>query len=255
VGSWNRYHVDALATSLVASLRPARLLDLGCANGRFGRAIRARETVGVEIDSELAAEAARFYTRVFVGNAEDPTVQTQVAAMAPFDVILASDFVEHLARPEIVLRWCGEILGPDGRLIMGVPNIVYWRERFALLRGRFETTEAGGLYDATHLHFFSLRELVRLVERSALEIDSLVAAPKVRRGERIAQLPFPLPSVYQMAGALSFKFAQRRPALLGCSFLAVTKPIPEGSIRGGEFFGSDLRKGWRRERPTSRPQI
>ncbi|MHB8577069.1 MAG: hypothetical protein ACYDCQ_17290, partial [Dehalococcoidia bacterium] len=83
---------------------------------------------------------------------------------------------------------------------------------------------AGGLYDATHLHYFSLRELQHLIREAGFHIESLIAAPRTRRGDRIARLPTPIPRMFELVGAGSFKLAQLRPGFWASSFLAVVRP-------------------------------
>ena len=52
-----------------------RVLDLGCATGATGAALKARqpvEIVGIELEPEYAREAERHLDRVIVADAEQP---------------------------------------------------------------------------------------------------------------------------------------------------------------------------------------
>ncbi|MDR2127701.1 MAG: methyltransferase domain-containing protein [Burkholderiaceae bacterium] len=75
-----------------------------------------------------------------------------------FDAVLACDVLEHLRRPEQVLRDLRACLKPHGRLIISVPNIAYAGVVAALRAGLFDYTDAG-LLDRTHVRFFTRRSL------------------------------------------------------------------------------------------------
>src|SRR5688572_28471833 len=58
----------------------SRVLETGCANGRFSRVLveHGCSVVGVELDEGAASDAAQFCEQVIVGNLEDPVVQRQI---------------------------------------------------------------------------------------------------------------------------------------------------------------------------------
>lgn len=88
-----------------------RLLDVGCASGRFIRQMSeiGWRVAGIELDREAAAKARRVSTDVFVGDPVD-------ADFAPgaFDVITSFHVIEHLARPLETLRRMLTWLAPGG---------------------------------------------------------------------------------------------------------------------------------------------
>jgi 2-polyprenyl-3-methyl-5-hydroxy-6-metoxy-1,4-benzoquinol methylase len=86
-----------------------------------------------------------------------------------FDAILLLDVLEHLQRPENLLRECLPLLRPDGLLLISVPNIANITVRLMLLMGRFEYAERG-LLDRTHLRFFTRRSARRLLTENGYEI-------------------------------------------------------------------------------------
>src|SRR5687768_9347329 len=74
----------------------SRVLETGCANGRFTRVLveLGCRVVGIELDPGAASEAAQFCEQVLVGNLEDPGVQRQIPE--GFDILLFGDVLEHL---------------------------------------------------------------------------------------------------------------------------------------------------------------
>src|SRR3954469_4588253 len=69
-----------------------RVLDVGCATGTTGAALKARqdvEVVGMELEPDYAREAAPRLDRVLNADAETAEVEGR------FDVLIAADILEH----------------------------------------------------------------------------------------------------------------------------------------------------------------
>ena len=154
----------------------ARVLDVGCAEGYLARALAGRgcTVVGMEYDARAADVAREACTAVFVGDIEAPAIRRQVDG--PFDRILFGDVLEHLRAPAAVLRWAATLLGAGGRAVVSLPNIAHWTARRQLLRGRFPQ-EDHGLFDRTHLRFFTRATARELVESAGLAVESEAFAP------------------------------------------------------------------------------
>jgi methionine biosynthesis protein MetW len=163
----------------------ARVLDVGCATGYLAAELAARgcTVVGVEADPAAAAAATTSgaCAEVVTGDVEAGACQEALAARAPFDVVVAGDVLEHLRDPWAALAFLAGLLAPGGRAVVSVPNIAHWTGRRALLRGRFPYAEHG-LFDRTHLRFFTRPGARELVASAGLR---LVA-------ERFAPAPLPL---------------------------------------------------------------
>jgi len=150
----------------------SRVLDVGCATGYLGRYFAEQKACivdGVEPDPEAASVAKQFYRNVWVGNVENQELLEGISN--PYDVVLCAAVLEHLARPDLVLKRLRRLISPDGRIIISLPNIAHWTVRWALLRGRFDYEEYG-LLDRTHLRFFTIRTARQLIEDAGYHIDS-----------------------------------------------------------------------------------
>ncbi|HSJ92228.1 MAG TPA: class I SAM-dependent methyltransferase, partial [Ilumatobacter sp.] len=91
----------------------------------------------------------------------------------PFDVVVFGDVLEHLRDPSSALDAACRVLAEDGQIVVSIPNVAHADVRLMLLEGRWEYQEHG-LLDETHLRFFTLEGLRRLLDRSGLvatEID------------------------------------------------------------------------------------
>jgi SAM-dependent methyltransferase len=130
------------------------VLELGCAAGAMGSAIKQRQDcsyIGIEMNSQAAAVAARSLDAVLVGDVEtDPLPLPDQSA----DCIICADVLEHLTDPWQTLRELRRIIQPGGTMVASVPNIQNVDVIQALLNGRWDYLDAG-ILDRTHLRFFT----------------------------------------------------------------------------------------------------
>jgi 2-polyprenyl-3-methyl-5-hydroxy-6-metoxy-1,4-benzoquinol methylase len=158
--------------AIVSLVRPrARLLDVGCADGSLGAVLRSSRdarVLGVEPDRTAAAAAASSLDDVVVGDIRDRAVHEAAAARGPYDQIILGDVLEHTHEPDLVLRGLRPLLAPGGSIILSLPNVLSLRARARLLAGvwRYEDT---GIFDRTHLRFFSVASARELVTAAGLE--------------------------------------------------------------------------------------
>lgn len=163
----------------------SNVLEVGPGDGVVGAWLMANKgcrVVGVEYVPEAAAAAANRFTHMITGSIEDPQVQGQAAAFAPYDVIIFADVLEHLVDPWAVLREMRPLLSPTGRVLLSVPNIAHWTARANLLLGRFDYTE-GYLMDRTHLRWFTWKSVRELAANSGYRIveEQTVFKPRFAR--------------------------------------------------------------------------
>jgi 2-polyprenyl-3-methyl-5-hydroxy-6-metoxy-1,4-benzoquinol methylase len=175
------------AVNLTPGLRESVLLDwvgsnksvleLGCATGYFSAAMANRGccVTGIEVDANAAKRAERVCERMFVADLNSPCWANDLGT---FDVILMADVLEHLLHPDDVLAQCRELLKPDGKIVVSLPNVAHWRNRMNLLLGRWNYTETGTL-DRTHLRFFTLQTARRLIEQAGYKIEEFHAMGKL----------------------------------------------------------------------------
>ena len=121
---WWRAREDMLLRKirrLLADVRDARILDVGCGAAMFFDALEAFGHVeGVESDLAAAERSGRWRARIVVGDLDETFIPA-----APFDLILMLDVLEHIARPETVLARARQILRPNGRILITVPAFTW----------------------------------------------------------------------------------------------------------------------------------
>jgi 2-polyprenyl-3-methyl-5-hydroxy-6-metoxy-1,4-benzoquinol methylase len=173
---------------LVEALRPARVLDIGCGSGFLARRIRERwpATVvdGVDISS-VALERARPYLehgwQVDLDRGDVP------AASAGYDLVIASEVIEHLYDAAHALGEMARLMAPGGHAIVTVPNVAYWRYRLDLVCGRLPLPAD----DDRHLHQFTARSLRDQARRHGLSVEALSG-----HGVRFAALARSWPALF-----------------------------------------------------------
>jgi len=149
--------------------RGDRALDLGCGDGTFTAALAraGAKPVGVEV-AEAALRRAR---------AAHPEIRFLFAALdgplplddGAFDVVWASEVIEHVGD---TARWLSEVrrvLRPGGRLLLTTPN----HPRLAILFCGLERY-AEPLSD--HLHLYTRRSLRRLLKEFGFDQVALRTA-------------------------------------------------------------------------------
>lgn len=99
------------------------VLDIGAGDGHFLKNIQARKKIAVDLSAHVQ-ELTRFGVEVIQVPASDFANQLSEKA----DVILMSNFLEHLPNKKVlleVLAECHHALKPGGRLLILQPNIRY----------------------------------------------------------------------------------------------------------------------------------
>jgi 2-polyprenyl-3-methyl-5-hydroxy-6-metoxy-1,4-benzoquinol methylase len=152
------------------------ILDVGCATGENGRFLLdkgyARSVTGVEYDHIMADEAKNKIQKVFKGSIEDPQLLAELQNFE-FDFILLGDVLEHLVDPWKVLLSLGKTLKNGGKVIISIPNaqhIDIFRNLY--LKGTWPLNSRG-LFDRTHLRWFTKKDLFSMVNQAGLKVEHL----------------------------------------------------------------------------------
>lgn len=131
-----------------------RLLEVGCARGELLVLARQRgwQVTGVEISPQAALEASSQHgLPVHAG-----TLEEHAEHLDSFDVVIATDVIEHVTSPRRFVQAIRQVLRPAGVVIIETPN---WGGRWR----RWGGTRWVGL-NPFHLYLFDGRCLRRLME-------------------------------------------------------------------------------------------
>lgn len=162
-----------------------RVCEFGCGSGGLASAYKARNPAcayfGVELFAQAAERAREVADTVLVRNLDQMpewTVDVEMSAMLPLDSLDAAvfgDVLEHLQDPQAVLRQAVHRLVPGGRVLACIPNVQHWSVFAHLLSGRWPQQDSG-LFDRTHLRWFTLSDMVALLQGVGLKV--LSASPR-----------------------------------------------------------------------------
>jgi 2-polyprenyl-3-methyl-5-hydroxy-6-metoxy-1,4-benzoquinol methylase len=167
-------------------LNARRVLDLGCSSGAVGAALKGRqdtEVIGVECDPGYAARAERRLDSVVVDDLETLAASENLeASLGRFDCLIAADVLEHLRDPWSALHRFASLLTPQGAAVVSVPNVRYWETYWQIgARGTFPRREKG-IFDGTHLRWFTLRDAHALLDQADLEVCTVAHQVRLKPG-------------------------------------------------------------------------
>jgi SAM-dependent methyltransferase len=168
-----------------------RILDLGCSSGSVGAALKARqgaEVVGLELDAGYAADAGARLDRVIVADLE---AFDDLDGLGTFDCLVAADVLEHLRDPWTVLARFAALLAPGATAVVSLPNVRYWDTFWQVgWKGSWPRRHEG-IFDATHLRWFTLWDAYELLRAAGLEPGTVSRqmrfAPQGTRWDRHAR--------------------------------------------------------------------
>lgn len=147
----------------------ARVLDVGCADGYVMDVLRtARECTCVGMETGAAALAAR-RAGFHVIEELAPSGFETAGKHGPFDHVVFADVLEHMPDPLTALRASSALLAPGGSVLVSLPNVAYLPARLRVLRGQWRYEETG-IFDATHLRFFTVSTARELLANAGLKI-------------------------------------------------------------------------------------
>ncbi|MDE8345477.1 MAG: methyltransferase domain-containing protein [Acidocella sp.] len=215
------------------------ILDVGCAKGALGADYLRRNpnarVLGIDLDEAAIHHARGRISEVFCGDVE--------ANPMPFDVpegidcIIYGDVLEHLVDPWAVLAAHVPHLSPLGTILVCMPNVEHWSFVAKLLAGTFDY-EDQGLFDRTHLRWFTPRTMARALAGAGLELADIAPRPISReQAEGFTQALAPGlraigvdPDDYlNRAGPLQFIWRARRAAPARMEVTA-TMLAPQGGV-------------------------
>ena len=153
------------------------VLDVGCATGKLGAAIKERQNChvyGVELHPIASEKAREVLDHVFTGLLEDHIDEVPNGF---FDCIILADVLEHTMNPWELLRLLVPKLAADekSRIILSIPNAAHWTVVLPLLNGEWRYEDAG-ILDSTHLRFFTPTSVARLVQSAELTLKETRAS-------------------------------------------------------------------------------
>lgn len=150
------------------------VLEVGCAGGHLGQALKAAGAgryVGVEVVASAADAARTRLDEVICGSIE--TLELPFPE-GEFDCLIGGDVFEHLVDPWAALTRCVRFVKRGGHVIASIPNVNHASIIAQLLQGKWTYADEG-ILDRTHLRFFTLETMLALFGQAGLAVESAVS--------------------------------------------------------------------------------
>jgi glycosyltransferase involved in cell wall biosynthesis len=169
----------------------SRVIDLGCAGGYMGAALKEKKAchvTGVDVVPLRKQSLDEFYLRDLNDGIAGIPVEKH-------DFVLLLDVIEHLVAPETFLDHLRErlSLNLDAELIVSTGNIAFIVTRLMLLFGQFNYGKRG-ILDLTHTRLFTFSSLSRILQQAGFVVVETKPIP----------VPFPLALGNNLVSDLSF---------------------------------------------------
>lgn len=184
VPSTNMTYYDNVNMTLFNHISPhaSSICEFGCGAGGMARAVRNKlpdvHYVGVElVESELNKAQDVLSESVCcnldeVANWLPGAALSTVLAQRSFDHMIFGDVLEHLYDPPNTLRNAVKYLKPGGKALLCIPNVQHWSVFANLVLGTWPRDDSG-LFDRTHIRWFTLDDMVLLAEAAGLKVQTI----------------------------------------------------------------------------------
>jgi ubiquinone biosynthesis O-methyltransferase len=149
---------------LIESKKPLRILDVGCGTGLNAEKIGklGHSVVGVDLSPTAIKKLKE---RGFEGYVLDVAAEP-LNKVGKFDIVLASEIIEHLIDTEQFLNSIWQCLNDNGTLLISTPNSNFWVYRvFAVLGKNLSEVQHEG-----HIRFFSAKSIKNAIRRCGFDI-------------------------------------------------------------------------------------
>lgn len=161
-------------STILNAIKPgSTVLETGCAHGRMTKYLKEQLNCVVdiaEIDEESGTVASQWAEFAFLGeegNIEDSEFWGKVRPN--YDYIIFADVLEHLVNPEKVLLAAKKATNAESSIWVSIPNIAYNGIIIDLINDQF-TYRDTGLMDNTHLRWFTMNSLEKMVKKCGYKI-------------------------------------------------------------------------------------
>lgn len=175
----DKYSSHLVVSDWVKELGCKNLLDIGCAGGLLGRALKGKwkgRLVGLDKDiSWRNSPDIKMYKKIVWADLDTSDIN-ELVGDEQFDVVVAADILEHLKRPDNTIKQIHKQIDEEGYFIVSLPNskfVPVWLIRKFFPKYRMNR----GPLDNTHKKFFSLKSARELLFKNKFYVIEMKVTP------------------------------------------------------------------------------
>jgi len=176
--------ITDLITNKINCGEKAKILDLGCGDGKFIAKFGKRcEIFGVDVSSKAVELAKKSDVNAYKA---DISCEKLPFENEYFDIIYFGDVIEHLIDPDFAINEVVRVIKRNGFLVLSTPNLACWLNRLLLLLGMqplFSEVSTNkifgrsGSFPVGHLRLFTYRALQEFLAYYQFRIIRTMGAP------------------------------------------------------------------------------
>lgn len=152
-----------------------KLLDIGCADGSFaeyaGKTLDA-QAYGIDISRDSIQKAKIILSEAVQHDVSNPLPYPDMF----FDLVFATEVIEHLYDTDFFLAEIRRILLPGGVLILSTPNLASLKNRIRLLMNLYPEYLEYSTKGAGHIHLYTSKILQSQLKLQRFKIIKLTSA-------------------------------------------------------------------------------
>jgi len=127
-----------------------KVLEIGCGFGILLKKIPSKKKIGIEVNDFAIKECLKRGISVIKANAE----KRLPFKNSSFDLVIMNELIEHLKKPQKVLKECFRILSPKGKIIITTPVKSFFHHDLA----------------ESHFSEMTLKKLRKVVEEGGFDV-------------------------------------------------------------------------------------
>lgn len=143
-----------------------KILDIGCGEGKIWELFPNMDVYGIDM-SQGNLKKARKFLKPTLGSAEKLPFKDKT-----FDLVVASEILEHLISPDKTFKEINRVLKPRGNAIITFPNTSSLQFRFGIFL--FGSNPALNYPEnLNHIRFFNIKDIIKMIGGTSLKIKKV----------------------------------------------------------------------------------
>lgn len=144
-----------------------RVLEIGCGDANFSKFLSGKEYWGVEPNTNIDQLELPNIFKVIKSNYEDAYVNLPDYY---FDLVVVNDVIEHMDDHDHFFESIKKKMITGGYILGSIPNVRHISNLINLLFHKDWHYQSSGILDRTHLRFFTIKSLTRILELHGYKI-------------------------------------------------------------------------------------